>query len=95
MIYDSFRALACGSDAYEIKGTMYPSGVEKVAPFKILLNGGEQIAYARIDGSFVFRDVAPGRYVIDIPSEVYLFSQVLCLLTGYPLHRAALTYWST
>lgn len=64
------------SDAYEIKGTMYPSGAEKVAPFKILLNGGEQVAYARIDGSFVFRDVAPGRYVVDIPSEVYLFSQV-------------------
>lgn len=42
----------------------------------MLLNGGEQVTYARADGSFVFRDVAPGRYVVDIPSEVYLFSQV-------------------
>lgn len=46
-----------------------------MAPFKVLLNGGEQVTYARSDGSFVFRDVAPGRYVVDIPSEQYLFSQ--------------------
>lgn len=66
--------------AYEIQGTIYPMAVEKVAPFKVLLNGGEQVTYARADGSFVFRDVGPGRYVVDIPSELYLFSQVGALV---------------
>lgn len=62
--------------AFEIQGTIYPMAAEKVAPFKVLLNGGEQLTYARADGSFVFRNVAPGRYVVDIPSELFLFSQV-------------------
>lgn len=52
---------------------------EKVAPIKVVLNGGEQATFTRWDGSFVFRDVSPGRYVVDIPSEQFLFSQV-CLL---------------
>lgn len=64
------------SSAFEIQGTIYPTAAEKVAPFKVLLNGGEQVTYARADGSFVFYNVAPGRYVVDIPSELYLFSQV-------------------
>ncbi|RLN95386.1 hypothetical protein BBJ28_00014045 [Nothophytophthora sp. Chile5] len=48
---------------------------EKVAPLKVQLNGGEQTTFVRSDGSFLFRDVAPGRYVVDIPSQEFLFSQ--------------------
>lgn len=66
--------------AFEIRGSVLPTGAvtEKVPPIKVLLNGddGEQATFTRWDGSFVFRDVAPGRYVVDIPSETYLFSQV-------------------
>ncbi|TMW69341.1 hypothetical protein Poli38472_001497 [Pythium oligandrum] len=64
-----------GSSAYEIKGTVFIGEAEKVAPYRILLNGGEQVTYARADGAFVFRDITPGRYVIDIPAEDRLFSQ--------------------
>ncbi|TYZ63122.1 hypothetical protein PybrP1_008205 [[Pythium] brassicae (nom. inval.)] len=67
--------LASAASAFEIQGTIYPMAAEKVAPFKVLLNGGEQVTYARADGSFVFRNVASGRYVVDIPSELFLFSQ--------------------
>jgi hypothetical protein len=59
---------------------VHPTGsvTEKVPPIKVLLSGddGEQATFTRWDGSFVFRDVSPGRYVVDIPSETYLFSQV-------------------
>ncbi|DAZ97195.1 TPA: hypothetical protein N0F65_003826 [Lagenidium giganteum] len=61
--------------AYDIRGTIYLGEQDKVSPLRVLLNGGEQVTYARADRSFIFRDVAPGRYVVDIPSELYLFSQ--------------------
>ncbi|KAJ0390401.1 hypothetical protein P43SY_011618 [Pythium insidiosum] len=67
--------LAATSEAYEIKGTVFIGEAEKVQPYRVLLNGGEQVTYARADGQFVFRDVEPGRYVIDIPSTEHLFSQ--------------------
>jgi len=68
--------LATCTSAYEISGTVYPGSVaEKVEPLLVQLNGGEQTAFVRADGSFVFRDVAPGRYVVDLPSQRYLFSQ--------------------
>ncbi|RLN46885.1 hypothetical protein BBJ29_002905 [Phytophthora kernoviae] len=69
--------LASCASAWEIRGTVYPLGsvTEKVEPLKVQLNGGEQTAFVRSDGSFLFRDVAPGRYVVDIPSQEFLFSQ--------------------
>ncbi|UIZ25456.1 hypothetical protein KXD40_006222 [Peronospora effusa] len=48
---------------------------EQVEPFIVKLNGGEQTTFVRSDGSFLFRDVAFGRYVVDIPSTKFLFSQ--------------------
>ncbi|KAF1791548.1 protein of unknown function DUF2012 [Phytophthora cactorum] len=44
-------------------------------PLKVQLNGGEQTTFVRADGSFVFRDLEPARYVVDIPSTQFLFSQ--------------------
>lgn len=65
------------ANAFEISGTVYPQGsvAEKVDPLTVQLNGGEQTTFVRSDGSFLFRDVAPGRYVVDIPSTQFLFSQ--------------------
>ncbi|CEG37475.1 er membrane protein complex subunit 7 homolog [Plasmopara halstedii] len=62
---------------YSISGTVYPQGsvVEKVHPFKVQVNGGEHTTFVRADGSFVIRDLKPGRYVIDIPSTQFLFSK--------------------
>ncbi|KAE8906592.1 hypothetical protein PF005_g20917 [Phytophthora fragariae] len=69
--------LAACAQAFEISGTVYPLGsvTEQVAPLQVQLNGGERTAFVRSDGAFVFRDVAPGRYVVDIPSTQFLFSQ--------------------
>ncbi|KAG1693250.1 hypothetical protein DVH05_023716 [Phytophthora capsici] len=69
--------LATCAQAWEISGTVYPQGsvTEKVEPLKVQLNGGEQTTFVRSDGSFVFRDLEPGRYVVDIPSTQFLFSQ--------------------
>ncbi|KAH7491551.1 hypothetical protein PRIC1_003038 [Phytophthora ramorum] len=69
--------LAACTSAFEISGTVYPLGsvTEKVEPLKVQLNGGEQTVFVRSDGSFTFRDVAPGRYVVDLPSQQFLFSQ--------------------
>jgi hypothetical protein len=48
---------------------------EKIRPYRVLLNGGEQVTYARTNGEFIFRDVAPGRYVVDVSSVDELFPQ--------------------
>lgn len=70
---------------------MLPNGAvtEKVPPIKVLLNGGEQATFTRWDGSFVFRDVAPGRYVVDVPSETFLFSQVGFLAVEELVHSSS------
>ncbi|CAH0513463.1 unnamed protein product [Peronospora belbahrii] len=69
--------LAAFTDAYAISGTVFlPNEVTaKVEPLIVKLNGGEQTTFVRSDGSFLFHDVAPGRYVVDIPSTRFLFSQ--------------------
>uniref|UniRef100_M4C0Z7 ER membrane protein complex subunit 7 beta-sandwich domain-containing protein n=1 Tax=Hyaloperonospora arabidopsidis (strain Emoy2) TaxID=559515 RepID=M4C0Z7_HYAAE len=63
--------------AHEISGIVHPhaSITEKVAPFLVQLNGGEQTTFVRSDGLFRFRDVAPGHYFVTIPSTELLFSQ--------------------
>ncbi|KAI9913654.1 hypothetical protein PsorP6_005368 [Peronosclerospora sorghi] len=62
---------------FEIRGTVYPlvSTVEKMEPLIVQLNGGEQTTFVLSDGSFVFRDVPPDRYVVNILSTQFLFSQ--------------------
>lgn len=66
--------LSCS--AYEVKGSFVIADADKVSPFRVQLNGGEQVTYARADGTFSFRNVEAGRHVIDIPSDRYMFSQV-------------------
>ncbi|TDH66659.1 uncharacterized protein CCR75_006091 [Bremia lactucae] len=69
--------LITGVQAFEISGTVYlqESVSKKIGPLKVQLNGGEHTTFVRADGLFVFRDLAPGRYVVDIPSTHFLFSQ--------------------
>ncbi|CAI5740729.1 unnamed protein product [Peronospora destructor] len=69
--------LATCTHAFPVSGTVYLPDfmAEKVDPLLVKLNGGEQTTFVRSDGSFLFRDVAPGRYIVDIPSAKFLFSQ--------------------
>lgn len=62
---------------FEIHGTVQSKGstAGTMDPLKVQLDGGEQTAFVRADGTFVFRDLEPGRYVVDIPSTQYLFSK--------------------
>ena len=43
---------------------------------EIVLNGGEYRTYSRTDGSFMFHDVRPGVYLLDVLSTSHFFSQV-------------------
>jgi hypothetical protein len=43
---------------------------------QLSLNGGEYESFSRVDGSFTFHDVKPGIYLLDVLSEVAMFSQV-------------------
>jgi len=42
--------------------------------------GGEYRTLTRADGSFVFHDVKPGVYLLDVLSVDYFFSQVSLIL---------------
>ena len=73
----AFIVATC-AEALEIQGTvnLVPDvAVKQIEPLRVQLNGGEQTTFVRADGSFQFRDVAPGRYVVDIPSTTFLFSR--------------------
>ena len=82
--------LAQCTHGFEIRGTVYvPESVTgKVEPLIVKLNGGEQTTFVRSDGSFLFRDVVPGRYVVDIPSLTYQFCQYKVDVGGDGLVRA-------
>lgn len=48
----------------------------KLATTEVVLNGGEYRTFTRIDGSFIFHDVKPGVYLLDVHSVEYYFTQV-------------------
>ncbi|CAN0048667.1 unnamed protein product [Discosporangium mesarthrocarpum] len=41
---------------------------------KVVLNGGQASSLSALDGSFLFRGVAPGVYLLEVLSTVYHFS---------------------
>lgn len=49
-------------------------------PTEVVLNGGEYRTLTQVDGSFVFHDVSPGVYLLDVLSVDFFFSQVKCNL---------------
>ncbi len=51
-------------------------GSTLIRPIEVVLEGGLRSSLCTSDGRFVFHDVNPGRYTLDVHSALYLFSQV-------------------
>jgi len=51
---------------------------------EVVLNGGEYRTLTRPDGSFLFHDVEPGVYLLDVLSVDYFFSQIKLNLPKTP-----------
>ena len=76
----------CGADELELGGAIESHPVEGTVRLRgagaslptteVVLNGGEYRTYTRPDGGFVFHDVEPGVYLLDVLSVDYIFSQV-------------------
>jgi hypothetical protein len=60
---------------FEIHGNILIPKVDQVPSLRVVIDGGNKLTFSKADGSFIFRDVPAGRYVVDILSEQYLFSQ--------------------
>jgi len=43
---------------------------------KVLLNGGAYVTFVKADGSFVFRDLAPATYVLEVNNVNFAFEPV-------------------
>ncbi|KAH8063110.1 hypothetical protein JL722_2272 [Aureococcus anophagefferens] len=75
----------CGADELELGGAIESHPVEGTVRLRgagaslptteVVLNGGEYRTYTRPDGGFVFHDVEPGVYLLDVLSVDYIFSQ--------------------
>lgn len=70
-----------GVESYPVEGRIAMRGLsdgDGGAPptTEVVLNGGEYRTYTRPDGAFVFHDVKPGVYLLDVLSVEYIFSQV-------------------
>ena len=66
-------------ESYPVEGRLVLRGAAASAPVEtteVVLNGGEYRTYTRPDGAFVFHDVAPGVYLLDVLSVEYIYSQV-------------------
>mmetsp|Transcript_26401 Transcript_26401/g.105695 ORF Transcript_26401/g.105695 Transcript_26401/m.105695 type:complete len:221 (-) Transcript_26401:289-951(-) len=62
---------------YPVEGLVALRDREATVPTtEVVLNGGEYRTLTRADGSFVFHDVKPGVYLLDVLSVDYFFSQV-------------------
>ena len=69
--------LGGGIEFYPVEGKLRMRGSATLpATTEVVLNGGEYRTYTRPDGSFVFHDVKPGVYLLDVLSIEYIFSQV-------------------
>nr|AIG55405.1 secreted protein [Thraustotheca clavata] len=65
--------------AVNIEGRIYlPAATDDEAPmspFQVVLDGGVRSTLSTADGHFVFHDVVPGRYTVDVYTPLYMFSQ--------------------
>jgi hypothetical protein len=70
-----------GDDGYLVEGrvkvqVMRGKGFSKIANTKVVLNGGEQVAFIRTDGSFAFEGVPAGTHLLEVVALGYFFSPV-------------------
>lgn len=64
------------SSLYSVEGTLSLKDRSRLGTTELVLNGGEYRTFSRTDGSFVFYDVQPGIYLLDVLSVDYFFSQI-------------------
>ncbi|KAJ1458119.1 hypothetical protein M885DRAFT_514218 [Pelagophyceae sp. CCMP2097] len=64
-------------ESYPVEGSLnLRDKTQTLATTTVVLNGDEYRTYTRLDGSFVFHDVKPGVYLLDVLSTEFVFSQV-------------------
>ncbi|KAJ6852474.1 ER membrane protein complex subunit 7-like protein isoform X2 [Iris pallida] len=77
-------AIAAFGDGYTITGRVKLEGVgskgfglsAKMSNTKVILNGGQTVAYVRPDGYFSFYNVPAGTHLIEVAAMGYFFSPV-------------------
>eukprot|EP00640_Fibrocapsa_japonica_P005189 CAMPEP_0113937182 /NCGR_PEP_ID=MMETSP1339-20121228/3863_1 /TAXON_ID=94617 /ORGANISM="Fibrocapsa japonica" /LENGTH=209 /DNA_ID=CAMNT_0000939857 /DNA_START=34 /DNA_END=663 /DNA_ORIENTATION=+ /assembly_acc=CAM_ASM_000762 len=72
---------------YPIEGKIQLQDRAPATNLKVSLNGGEHLTYTKLDGSFIFHDVLPGIYLLDVHSTSHYFSQVKVNLPVNPADR--------
>merc|ERR1719198_1451489 len=72
---------------YPIEGRLQLPDRTKLPTTTVTLNGGQYQTYTKVDGSFIFHDVVPGVYLLDVLSTAHMFSQVKISLPASPVEK--------
>lgn len=72
---------------YPIEGRLTLPDRSPLPTTALSLNGGQYETMTRRDGSFIFHDVAPGVYLLDVLSANIAFSQVKISLPASPVEK--------